>query len=100
MLQEAGHTLVFITARNPGMEGQTQLFLLGKGLEGPLVMTGGEYAPGATYKVDQAEAKREVLKDLTKYFDFRYAVDDQIDNCNMYREFGIPVLHAMFTEEN
>ena len=99
MMIQAGLYPVFLTARHEGMREQTEEFLAEIGMHGILVMASeGSDEVDDNYQQTQAYGKEKELEKLVKIFCFVYAIDDQEPNCEIYREFGIPVLRAMFTD--
>lgn len=94
---------VFLTARHEGMRQQTADFLRWVGFDDfELVMTSTGACDDEAhekYQEHQAMSKKAALEKLVDRYKFIYAIDDQEPNCKIYREFGIPTLKAMFTDE-
>lgn len=98
-LISAGFYPVFLTARPEFMREQTEQMLAGCGFHGVCYMAPNKTAEvgcKVDYQLLQMEQKRETLTDLVKDFDFLYGVDDQEPNVQMFKEFGIPTLKAVF----
>ena len=95
----AGLHPVFLTARPEQFRAQTEEMLASYGLYGDLFITPKrmkDFQVCEDFRMIQAEMKRRILNDLVLEYNFAYGIDDQQENCDMFREFGIPTLRGMF----
>jgi len=78
------------------MRYQTLKMLDELGLFGGLHMTPSNTAIKQVcedYKKVQAELKKEMALKIQSVYDVAFAIDDQVENCNMFNTLGISTLH-------
>ena len=88
-LRKQGLKIIFLTARDSKCRSYT-LYQLKQLFDFPIhlyMRNRGDLRP-------DPEIKKEYMLELMKNNNILFCIDDNIDNCNMYNELGIPALHV------
>ena len=89
-MYEKGYNIIFLTARNIRCKHVTLWFLRQLFDFNINLYMRPRYDNREDYVF-----KREFTLEIMKNCNIAFAIDDNINNCNMYKELGIPVLHVI-----